>query len=263
MQMGTDKRLQIDFSNGEEDLQNLLDFEDSSPIEVYDDQSYEEESEEIEIEISEKEIYDALVFIFNKNPEIVRLLSRKYSAVIQDINTALSEFFGADLSIDDLQSTFPRIKAFIYLTSIGVLVGAKYINVVPSNVKLILETSDLENSIYIRTTSAGRVYKSIPLISFFTKSEVNSTIHKFFKDKFPSSVNADYCGFYMSSYQEAETERKISEINIDFNSLSDLEIVSYIIENGGLTEELIANLEISNFPQRRLDKISKIIKMMG
>jgi len=265
MELGIDKNLTIDFSENEANESTDIDYGERNPMTVMfldEDNETITEEEEVTLEITEQDVYIALINIFSKNPAILKSIRTNYSAIKMTIDNELSEFFGADLTLSDLIETFPKIQDFVYLSSIGVLVHNKYINAVPSDVKLYVETPNDKDSIYIRTTSIGRVFKSIPVISFFVKAEFNSLMAKFFKGKFPSGVNGDYYNYYISQFQEAETQRKIQDINIDIEVMTDLEIVSWIDECGGLTEEVYTTFKLSNFPQRRLDKIKKIITLM-
>lgn len=261
IQSGINKNLKINFCDEEDFDNNEVEFvEPTAPS--LNNSVVTEETEEVEVSIEEADIINILIAIFNKNPEILGSIKRSYDSVVMTLEKGISEILSVEITMDEINNAFPCVKDFIYLASIGVIVSDKFTNTVPSDVKVFLPTSKTEGSIYIRNTPMGKVYKTIPMISTFSKPEINSVIGKFFKGKFPPTVNADFYGYYISQFQEQETKRRIQELKLDLSVLSDLEVVSFVIENGGFNEFTVKQLKDSNFPQNRMLKIKNLVSLM-
>lgn len=220
------KNAEAVLTSDEELLNNEVGFANASFDFDTDYEGYDPEN--IEIEINSKDIMSTIIFILNKNPDKVKSMNMDIYSSAEYIAEELSKVYQTEITIDDLIE-LDNIMEFLFLISKGIIVSNKFINTVKSSVKLYFLTSKDEDSVFLKQTNHGKLFRSVPVITTFSKAEINNITSKFFKNKFPSLIT-DYFNYFVKDLQSVEVSRKIDEINV-IKHMEVAEMAKWIVDN--------------------------------
>ena len=216
--------------------------------------------ENIEIEINAKDVMSNIIFILSKNPDKVKSMNLDIYSNTEYLAEELSKIYQTEITLDDMVSLDGVIE-FIFLISKGIIVSSKFINVVKSSVKLYYLTSKDEDSVFLKQTNHGKLFRSVPVITTFSKSQINNVTSKFFKNKFPSIIT-DYYNYFVKDLQNLEVSRKIDEINV-IKHMEVAEMAKWIMENNINKSDEFKYLLDNGVEPATLEKAKEIAKILS
>lgn len=216
--------------------------------------------EDVEVEINSKDVMSTIIFILNKNPKKVKSMNLDIYANAEYIAEELSKVYQVEITLDDMV-TLDGVIEFLFLISKGIIVSNKFTNAVKSSVKLYYLTSKDEDSVFLKQTNHGKLFRSIPIITTFSKAEINNTISKFFKNKFPILIT-DYYDYFVKDLQSMEVSRKIDEIG-SIRHMEVSEMAKWIIDNKINKSDEFKYLLDNGVNQATLEKAKEIAKILS
>lgn len=171
---------------------------------------------DISVELTDLEIIDSLDLIFGKNGDIIRSLNKDLRGTLKTLAYELEKEFDITVNMDAVYESMPRVKDFIDMVSLGVVVGLNYVSVLGFPYKLFYLSPRVgKSNIYVRTTNLGRMFKNIPVITEVDRTQINAAMSKFYVDFLKTVVaksGGDYFSYFLTTMPDQDAVRQIRDI---------------------------------------------------
>lgn len=218
----------------------------------------EEDTEpDIDIYLSPAEVIQHVNQLINHSPDLPKILVRNLPAALTSLQVSMEEAFGL-MGVDLLEyyKENEEFKLFINLVGVGVIVGTNYIKSVPNDFKLVYFDEDPSKSLSVHNSSIGYLYKGLPIISFISKANFNSTFGQAYKQvKIPREFNGDYAAYFSKFFEDKPVFDRLDEIDVTF--FSDMDIAE-LISNGNK----FVMSAMTKLPKKRINNIMVLAKAM-
>lgn len=220
-------------------------------------------SPSIDVELTDLEIIDSLDLIFGRNSDIVRSLNKDLHGTLKSLEYELEKEFDITINMGTVYESMPRVKDFIDMVSLGVVVGLNYTSVLGFPYKLFYLSPRVgKSSIYVRTTNQGRMFKNIPVITEVNRTQINTAMDKFYQDFLKASViktGGDYFKYFLTTMPDQDAVRKIRDI-ADTNQQDNLDMARVLSDNA--FDPNFARKMESQIGKKRMNLVVSLAKLL-
>jgi len=223
-------------------------------------------TEEIEVELTDTDIINHLDHVFCLSPDSVSLLSKNFNSGLDRISELFKTHLDLSVNVRDIYDTMPRVKDFLNMVSLGIIVGNGYTDVIsyPYKMFYLPKNPNAQYCPFIRNTNLGRIYKSIPVMTDFTRNEFNNIMKKFYSrqlQEVSKKSNGDFFAYFEKTVPDENAVREIDNLDEDMaNKLKDLELAVMLLEKK-MSDAAISKVA-KVVPKKRLNKIITIAGMV-
>lgn len=219
--------------------------------------------EDVTVELTDTEIINSLDVCFAKKPEIIKVLNRNVQEGLSILQDCLCKEFDVSVDMDIVYNEMPKVRDFIDLVSLGVVVGLGYENVLSYPYRLFFKSARIGDCPYCRKTNIGMCFKTLPIINDIVASEINTVTGAFYKQflsKSAKKTDGDYFRYFLSTLPDQEATRKINDI-VDLKEKDNKELAGILADNS-FSPKVVRDLQSQIKDRKRLNIVFALAKLI-